>query len=158
MVSVKRKKGSKFKEEIADNRDNLPFVVKLTTPDPYTRLEIKKAKAQQATREDRKTRTGPSNMNIAASIFIANSDNEELFPILGEFQSDKQTTSGDILQLGEKQFKVLKARCQYKYVGGQKFAMVRKILEVKELARSLAEETIAKQFQASGDDMMPDLE
>ena len=35
MVSVKRKKGSKFKEEIADNRDNLPFVVKLTTPDPY---------------------------------------------------------------------------------------------------------------------------
>jgi hypothetical protein len=148
-VSVKRKKkGSTFK--VADDRDNLPFVVKVTTPDPYTKPEIKKAQAIQATREDRKKRGGAFPQNIAASIFI--SKDNTLHPILGEFQLDKHTTNGDILQVGDKQFKVQKATCQYKYVGGQKFAMVRKILEVKELTRVLAEEIITRQFQATIDD------
>jgi hypothetical protein len=152
-VLVKRKKkGSKF-QTVADNRDSLPFVVHLTTPDPYTRPEVIKAKAKEATREDRKQKGAAK---IAASIFSKDT-NGDLHQILGEFQLDKQTTNGDILQVGDKQFQVQKARCQYKYIGGQQFAMVRKILEVKELTRVKLEEDIAMLFRASSDNVDDDL-
>jgi hypothetical protein len=152
-VLVKRKKkGSKF-QTVSDNRDSLPFVVQLTTPDPYTRPEVIKAKAKEATREDRKQKGAA---RIAASIF-SKDPNGDLRQILGEFQLDKQTTNGDILQVGDKQFQVQKARCQYKYLGGQQFAMVRKILEVKELTRVKVEEDIAMLFRASSDNADDDL-
>ena len=158
-VQRKGKKGkSKYKEQ-TDHRDQLPFILQLTTPDPYTRPEIQQAKAKQATKEDRR-KSGNNYINknnnnnyIAASIFVTSSQfpdtNKNRYQILGEFQLDKQTTNGDIVHVGDQRFLVQKARCQYKYVGGQTFAMVRKILEVKELSRALLEEDMAKQFQAS---------
>ena len=156
-VQRKGKKGRSNNKPQSDHRDQLPFILQLTTPDPYTRPEIQKAKAKQATKADRKKSGDNNNINtnnfIAASIFVTPSQNpntnNNMYQIMGEFQLDKQTTNGDIVQVGGQRFLVQKARCQYKYVGGQTFAMVRKILEVKELSRALLEEDMAKQFQAS---------
>ena len=55
----------------------------------------------------------------------------------------------DIIQIGEKEFQVQTARCQYKYAGGQRFVMVRKILEVKEVTRVQKEEFLLRQYNNS---------
>ena len=69
--------------------------------------------------------------------------------VLGEFELDKSTTSGDVIMLGNKEYRVETARCQYKYAGGQRFVMVRKILEVKELTRVADEKALLRQFNSS---------
>jgi len=85
-----------------------------------------------------------SNKNIDS-----NKNDDDLTTVIGEFQLDKSTTSGDIIVLGEKEYQVQKARCQYKYAGGQRFVMVRKILEVKEVTRVQNEEALTRQYKSS---------
>jgi hypothetical protein len=164
---VKRKKrGNSYK--IMDNRDNLPFVVQLKTPDPYTHPEVKKERARKNTERDRKTnkRLVPTNLKVggvAASIYQVGDggDDEErkLLPILGEFQLDKSTTCGDIILVGDRAFQVQTARCQYKYAGGQRFEMVRKILEVKPVQRVAEEAVLQRSLRNSvSEEAPPELE
>ena len=145
----RRKKGSKeYKPH--DNRDSLPFIVKVKTPDPYTSSEKMLYDAKKASENARKNKSdtirrsnligmdGIYSNGIAASIFSRKSDGE-LQKIIGQFELDKNTNCGDLLEIGEKEFEVVKARAQFKYAGGKRFVMVRKILEVKEITR-IAEE------------------
>mmetsp|Transcript_51175 Transcript_51175/g.55424 ORF Transcript_51175/g.55424 Transcript_51175/m.55424 type:complete len:138 (-) Transcript_51175:39-452(-) len=85
-----------------------------------------------------------SNKNIDS-----NNNDDDLTTVIGEFQLDKSTTSGDVIVLGEKEYQVQKARCQYKYAGGQRFVMVRKILEVKEVTRVQNEEALMRRFKST---------
>lgn len=76
-------------------------------------------------------------------------DSTSTTTVLGEFELDKSTTSGDVIVLGEKEYRVENARCQYKYAGGKRFVMVRKILEVKEVTRVENEEVLLRQYNLS---------
>lgn len=158
----RKKKNGSGRYKTIDNRDNLPFLVKVITPDPYTPIAEKKKEAIDNTRKDRE-KTASKNggkqkkvtrdllgrdKGIAASIYTQQDDGS-LQKILGEFNLDKSTTSGDVIDFGEKTFQVQKARCQFKYAGGQKFFMVRKILEVKDVTRVETEEKILKTFKDS---------
>jgi hypothetical protein len=116
--TVKRKNKKNKGYEPLDNRDHLPFAVKQITPDPYTHPDIKKEK------QVRLPRGKKSDLEmIGARLSLRHDDTSTL---LGEFQLDKSTTSGDIIELANgRQYKVQTARCQYKYAGGQRFVMVR---------------------------------
>lgn len=127
-----------------DNRDHLPFAVKQLTPDPYTKLDVKKANQKRV-----KSKKTDLDHVLTNSRLYAKTDSDDSSTLLGEFQLDKLTTSGDIIQIGDREYRVESARCQYKYAGGQRFVMVRKILEVKEVARALKEELLLKQFQGT---------
>lgn len=146
-VKKKNKKGS---YKTMDNRDTLPFVVKLVTPDPYTPPSEKKRQARDNTRQERKKTPKKTNLmgGIAASIYTQNDDGA-LQKILGEFSLDKNTNCGDLLEVGEREYEVQKARCQYKYAGGKRFVMVRKILEVKEVVRVAEENYLQRQLRKS---------
>lgn len=145
----RKKKGSKeYKShKTHDNRDALPFLVKVKTPDPYTKDEemLKQARKNSAKKSNKKAaRTRnvfgvASNANAIAASVYARRKNGELHQILGEFQLEKNTNCGDLLQVEDREFEVVKARSQFKYAGGKRFVMVRKILEVKEVTR-IAEE------------------
>eukprot|EP00594_Rhizosolenia_setigera_P016383 CAMPEP_0178961860 /NCGR_PEP_ID=MMETSP0789-20121207/13986_1 /TAXON_ID=3005 /ORGANISM="Rhizosolenia setigera, Strain CCMP 1694" /LENGTH=289 /DNA_ID=CAMNT_0020645831 /DNA_START=39 /DNA_END=908 /DNA_ORIENTATION=+ len=170
---VKRKKGkNKGKKngyvgyKPIDNRDALPFVVKEVTPDPYKKRDIMKHEAKMNTKvhkkknknkgkntrdfdekqQQAKKKNRASGINIKASLFKRNEDGTN-DKILGEFELDKSTNCGDLLEVGDREYEVMKARCQYKYAGGQKFVMVRKILEVKEVTRIATENYLARQMQ-----------
>ena len=151
----RKKKGSKeYKPH--DNRDVLPFVVRVKTPDPYTPSGemLKQAKknsevAKKNVKGDSINKGSRRNTNlvgmgtkytnaIAASIYSRNKDGT-LYKVLGQFELDKNTNCGDLLQVADREFEVVTARSQFKYVGGKRFVMVRKILEVKEITR-IAEE------------------
>ena len=162
MLKVKRKKkNGKQGYRTLDNRDSLPYVVKLITPDPYTPNAIKKAEAKQNIQRNRKEqqlnpaksknkkvkRTDLVEHGIAASIYAKSSVDGSLEQVLGEFKLDKSTQSGDIITVGDVEYEVQVARCQYKYAGGKRFVMVRKILEVKEIARVVQEESIKRALQ-----------
>ena len=71
--------------------------------------------------------------------------------ILGQFELDKNTNCGDLLDIGEREFEVVKARAQFKYAGGKRFVMVRKILEVKEITR-IAEEASLQRLMTKKDE------
>lgn len=64
--------------------------------------------------------------------------------VLGSFEFDKDTNCGDLLQVGDREFEVVTARSQFKYAGGKRFVMVRKILEVKEISRIAEEATLKR--------------
>jgi hypothetical protein len=162
MKKNKNTKGGGFKPA-KDNRDNLPFVVQVTTPDPYTSPELKKERARKNTQADRKKNKRKSDNKspkyanlkvggIAANIFEED-DTGELMPVLGEFKLDKSTTSGDIIVVGDQTYQVQKARCQYKYAGGRRFEMVRKILEVKPIMR-VAEEAVLQRSLSKTNDLL----
>lgn len=154
----RKKKGSKeYKPH--DNRDALPFVVKVKTPDPYTSPKdmLKEAKknseAAKATkgggnrkgsRRSNLVGMGPKYGNSIASSIYSRKKDGSLYKVLGSFELDKNTNCGDILQVGDREFEVVTARSQFKYVGGKRFAMVRKILEVKEITRMAEEATLAR--------------
>lgn len=164
---VKRKKRNGSHYRVLDNRDSLPFLVKVTTPDPYTNNEIMKKKARKNTEKLSKGSKSNKNKNsaankrrnlvgmdgvdsIASSIYKRKQDGS-LDQVLGEFALDKCTNCGDILDVGDGvEYKVQKARCQYKYVGGKKFVMTRKILEVKEVKRILVEKEVRQLFENDG--------
>lgn len=159
-----KKKGSKeYKPH--DNRDSLPFIVKVKTPDPYTPSDkmlkdAKKlsetAKKNKKSKLDKVRRTNLVGMDgkyangIAASIFSRKSDGE-LQKVIGQFELDKNTNCGDLVEIGEREFEVVKARAQFKYAGGERFVMVRKILEVKEITR-IAEEASLQRLMTKKDE------
>jgi len=147
-----RKKNKKGSYRTLDNRDSLPFVVKVVTPDPYTPASEKKKEARKNTELERKKKKTAKQTNlmggISASIYAEDNDGS-LQKILGEFSLDKNTNCGDLLEVGDKEYEVQKARCQYKYAGGKRFIMVRKILEVKEVIRVAEENFLKRQLRKS---------
>lgn len=150
----RRRKNGRYKP--LDNRDNLPFAVKTITPDPYTHPQIKKDKRKTA-----KTKKSDLDRHLTSSRLFADND-EGASTLLGEFKLDKSTTSGDVIMIGDKEFQVQRATCQYKYAGGKRFVMVRKILDVKEVTRVAKEEFLMEQFKKSAShengEVPPDLE
>jgi len=174
-ATVKRKKkNGSTRYRTLDNRDNLPFLVKVTTPDPYTKNDEMERTARKNTKHDRekrkesgdakkKNKTTRKNLigmagkdAISSSIYTRHEDGK-LQKVLGEFTLDKSTNNGDIIQVGggsdgdePREYQVQKSRCQYKYAGGKRFVMVRKILEVKEMKRVLVEQEIRQIFDMDG--------
>jgi hypothetical protein len=174
-VKRKRKNGKEGYKPL-DNRDHLPFSVRKVTPDPYTHNDIKMAKQTRNSGKRKRTdldhhltpvskkKVGGSTTTTTASRLVEcnnKKDGRDTSTVLGEFQLDKSTTSGDIIMVGDKEYQVQTARCQYKYAGGQRFVMVRKILEVKELTRVYKEEALFRQYESSPSrlsDQPPNLE
>jgi hypothetical protein len=197
-ATVRRKKKNKRSKDagyrVLDNRDNLPFLVKVTTPDPYTNNEVMRKNARKNTKQEQlkndlsnsnssnssnsKSSNSNSNSNssnskssskkkkdkkntrrnlvgmdgvdsINSSIYTRHKDGT-LQKVLGEFALEKSTNCGDIIEVVDgTQYQVQRARCQYKYAGGQKFVMTRKILEVKELKRVFVENEMKKILKRS---------
>ena len=140
-ASVKRKKKNGkngYKGyEVIDNRDELPFLVSVTTPDPYTPKEKERIEAKKNTRRDmekKKHKTGGGNKKsrgkvspkhrlagvdksdgIASSIKIQQNDGS-FNKILGSYQLDKTTNCGDLIEITVgnecREFEVMKARCR----------------------------------------------
>jgi len=105
-------------------------------------------KSNSGTAKSRKTDLA-KNLGIAADIY--KEDEEGMFAkVLGKFQLDKSTNCGDVLEIGDQSFRVLRARCQYKYAGGKQFVITKKILEVKEINRIEQEESVMRQFEKKG--------
>jgi hypothetical protein len=175
-VQKKRKKGkSKEYRATLDNRDSLPFAVQVTTPDPYTHPDLKEKAAKSNTKVPARRNDAIEQFSIASSVYTkkggsdSNNKNkddkdkgdadEDYTTKLGEFALDKHTATGDLLNVGDVQYKVVRLKCQYKYSGGGRFVMVRKILQVKEVGRLETEESLARQWnkqQSSGrDDDVP---
>eukprot|EP00557_Chaetoceros_sp_GSL56_P003767 CAMPEP_0176497140 /NCGR_PEP_ID=MMETSP0200_2-20121128/11560_1 /TAXON_ID=947934 /ORGANISM="Chaetoceros sp., Strain GSL56" /LENGTH=283 /DNA_ID=CAMNT_0017895123 /DNA_START=280 /DNA_END=1131 /DNA_ORIENTATION=- len=165
-VKRKKKNGSSSQYRVLDNRDSLPFLVRVATPDPYTSNEQMKKEAKLNTERAKKklkkngggAAAGVGKMrhnlvgmdgkdSISSSIY-ARADDGSMHKIIGEFALDKSTNCGDIIEIGDgTQYQVQKARCQYKYVGGKRFVMTRKILEVKEIKRILIEKEVQTLFE-----------
>jgi len=157
--TVKRKKRNGSNYKVLDNRDSLPFTVKVMTPDPYTKASQKRKDAIRNTKLNKEKSNkksyrkkdllnlsnGSSDAFIAASLFNK-MDDGSLEKVVGEFHLDKNTNCGDIIEVGENDYEVVKARCQYKYAGGARFVMVRKVLEVKEVTRIAQENYLNRQF------------
>lgn len=146
---VKRKKGAGNKRssseyKVLDNRDSLPFRVENQVPDPYTSKEAKRKNAN-------KVRKPPSSVEegLKSSLYTNDFENQDTRTMLGEYILDKHTTTGDILEIGDVQYKVIRHKCQYKYAGGKRFVMVRKILQVKEIGRLQTEEYLKRQWKQS---------
>mmetsp|Transcript_26911 Transcript_26911/g.31093 ORF Transcript_26911/g.31093 Transcript_26911/m.31093 type:complete len:277 (-) Transcript_26911:277-1107(-) len=169
-----KKKGSRYRT--MDNRDSLPFVVQVTTPDPYANRELIKKEAMRNTKNEegrnKGTKSKKNNGNkvkrkanlvgmdpkfgIASALYETQNDKngakENPKKLLGEFNLEKSTTCGDRIMVGETEFIVEKARCQYKYAGGKRFVMVRKILEVKEVSRAETEEKLVNIYSKNIDE------
>jgi hypothetical protein len=164
IVKKKRKKGSNNNSQkeykVMDNRDRLPFSITVQTPDPYTHPDIKKKNAVVS----KKTRRDAIEDQITSTVYRATTSNNgkddgsssssgtyDPTTWLGEFSLDKHTTTGDSIILPQSgvEYKVVRHRCLYKYGGGQRFVMVRKILEVKEVGRLLSEQYLQRQWQQS---------
>jgi len=163
-VKRKNRKGKGFKP--LDNRDHLPFSVRTKTPDDPYKNRFQKQKEEQLKNNSKGVRRKTTDLDrhmLAASASTTPSrlvqrrskketdghDDKSMTTVLGEFELEKSTTSGDVIVLGDKEYRVETARCQYKYAGGQRFVMVRKILEVKELTRAESEEALLRQFDSS---------
>jgi hypothetical protein len=155
--SNKAGSGKKSKKEyrVLDNRDSLPFSVQLATPDPYTPPDANKKMKGRATTPRR--RSNAVENKISSQLFVegdstrgsGDASSDATKALLGEYQLDKHTTTGDVLLIGDSQYKVVSHRCLYKYAGGQRFVMVRKILHVKEVGRWQAEEYLQRQWKNS---------
>lgn len=154
-VLKKKKKKNGGTYQPMDNRDHLPFVVQVMQPDPYTKRQVIQEKARQRTKEEnakstkkRKSKAPPGvTSSIASSLQLQQQDGST--QILGEFALDKSTTSGDWILIGDIEYQVTSAKCQYKYAGGKRFVMVRKILQVKEIRRLEQEAQLLRQLQAT---------
>ena len=145
---VKRKANGKQKREykVLDNRDSLPFRVENQVPDPYTKKEVKRKQANRVRKRPSSVEEG-----LKSSLYINgdDSDKKDDRTMIGEYFLDKHTTTGDVLEIGDTQYKVIRHKCQYKYAGGKRFVMVRKILQVKEIGRLQTEEYLHRQFRNS---------
>lgn len=166
-VKVKRKKGKNGYKgyKVLDNRDSLPFVVEVGVPDPYTNGEKmkrdarKNSKVDQEKKKQKMKKVPKYNLmgmddkdGITSSIFAREKDGS-LNKVLGSFSLDKSTNCGDLIEITVDkeliEFEVTRSRCQYKYAGGKRFVMVRKILEVKEKTRILQEEHLKRSLMSS---------
>lgn len=87
--------------------------------------KIKGKKDMKGKSHDSNSSTAPSRLIQRRSKKNDNGqDDKSMTTVLGEFELDKSTTSGDVVVLGNKEYRVESARCQYKYAGGQRFVMV----------------------------------
>jgi len=163
-AKVRRKKKNGTHYRTLDNRDSLPFLVKVSTPDPYTSNEQMKKEAKLNTQLAKK-KTGKNGKKIdgskrrqnlvgmdgkdsISSSIYTRGDDGSMHKVVGEFSLDKSTNCGDIIEVGDgTEYQVQKSRCQYKYAGGQRFIMTRKVLEVKEVKRILVEKEVKKLFE-----------
>jgi hypothetical protein len=163
-ATVRRKKKNKSRYRTLDNRDSLPFLVKVNTPDPYTNnmkmkkdaklnsKRHKKAKGKSGGKK-RQNLVGTDDKDAIASSILKRDKEGNMHRIVGEFSLDKSTNCGDIIEIGDgTEYQVQKARCQYKYAGGKRFVMVRKILEVKEIKRILVEKEVQQLFEKELDE------
>lgn len=163
-ATVRRKKKNKSRYRTLDNRDSLPFLVKVNTPDPYTNnmkmkkdaklnsKRHKKAKGKSGGKK-RQNLVGTDEKDAIASSILKRDKEGNMHRIVGEFSLDKSTNCGDIIEIGDgTEYQVQKARCQYKYAGGKRFVMVRKILEVKEIKRILVEKEVQQLFEKELDE------
>jgi len=178
-VKRKRKNGKGQRYRPVDNGDHLPFLVRTKTPDDPYKNRFQKLKEKQniknnngvtktttdldrdmlaSTKRSTVTNKNKNNKNTEASTTPSRliqrrskkgDDDKSLTTVLGEFELDKSTTSGDVIIFGDNEYLVETARCQYKYAGGQRFVMVRKILEVKEITRLQKEEALLRQYKSS---------
>lgn len=172
-VKRKKKNGSSQYRTL-DNRDSLPFLVKVATPDPYTSNEQMKKEAKLNTERAKKklkknggaaasveklryNLVGMDGRDSISSSIYTRTDDGSMHKIVGEFSLDKSTNCGDIIEIGDgTQYQVQRARCQYKYVGGKRFVMTRKILEVKEIKRILIEKEVQNLFNKELSDINDD--
>jgi len=173
---VKRKNGKGKGYKPLDNRDHLPFSVRKKSPDDPYKTAYQKQKERELKTNSTKSKTTDLDRHMLATTKRGRSnskkqddsttpsrlvqrrskkkknsddDDESITTVLGEFELDKSTTSGDVIVLGDREYRVETARCQYKYAGGKRFVMVRKILEVKELTRIQTEEALLRQYNSS---------
>ncbi|KAI2508885.1 hypothetical protein MHU86_5495 [Fragilaria crotonensis] len=162
---IKKNNPKSKRKPPSDNRDQLPFVVQLITPDPYTRPEVAKERARKNTERDRQQQqqqqmrrntnsrrsSAAATPRISASLFettkSSSNDDAPTVTALGEFILDQSTTCGDIVVVGEQSYLVQTAKCQYKYAGGKRFDMVRKILHVKPIRRVQVEAVLQRSLQ-----------
>ena len=144
---VKRKKGKQTEYKVLDNRDALPFRVENQVPDPYTKKELKKKQANKVKKQPNTIEEG-----LKSSLYMDDASKDDGRTMIGEYFLDKHTTTGDVLEIGGAQYKVIRHKCQYKYAGGKRFVMVRKVLQVKEISRLQTEEYLKRQLQQSSDD------
>ena len=167
-ATVKRKKKNGTSYRTIDNRDSLPFLVKVATPDPYTNNDEMKQNARKNTENAKKKGNKKDNLigkrrhnligmdgkdSIDSSIYTR-ADDGSMHKIIGQFALDKSTNCGDIIEIGDgTEYLVQKARCQYKYAGGKRFVMTRKILEVKEIKRVVIEQEINRIYSIEKDDI-----
>jgi len=164
-ANVRRKKKNGSRYRTVDNRDSLPFLVKTISPDPYTSNAAMKEEAKlNSSRHENKNKNGVGRKkrknlvgmdgkdSISSSIYSRDAEGS-MHKIVGEFALDKSTNCGDIIEIGDgTEYQVQKSRCQYKYAGGQKFIMTRKILEVKELKRVVVEKEVHELFEKEIDE------
>ncbi|GKY94879.1 hypothetical protein MPSEU_000452800 [Mayamaea pseudoterrestris] len=151
---VKRKSKGGYK--VLDNRDSLPYQVQVNTPDPYTHPDVKRKNAKKL-----RKRLDSVEEGIASSLFTSTGKNggSDDMTLLGEYNLDKLTTTGDLIEIGDMEYRVVRHKCQYRYAGGKRFVMVRKILQVTEVGRLQTEEYLKRQWKQSGDnDNLPVLE
>lgn len=127
--SARTKKKGKKEYKPHDNRDALPFIVKVKTPHPYQdpedMLEEAKYNSEMARRGKKNKMSGKKISNlvgmderyskdaISASISVRRKDGT-LYKVLGQFDLDKNTNCGDSIMVGEREFEVVTARSQFK--------------------------------------------
>ena len=158
IVRRKRKNGNTHGGGPLDDHDILPFSVRKISHDPYQTRYLKEREKQKQkiindnNNKENKRFTTPSRLIQKRIKKHKNGDgsstNDEFTTVIGEYQLDKSTTSGDIIAIGEMEYQVQSARNQYRYTGGR-FVMMRKILEVKELNRVQTEEALIRQYTKS---------
>ena len=136
-----------------DDRDSLPFVVAERTPDPYTpplemAREARKNSDSEAIEIRRRRRGGggasASSSGISASLVRSVRSDGSLHRVLGEFVLDSSTNCGDLLLISDREYEVVSARSQFRYAGGRRFVLVRKVLEVKEVGRIAKEASLGR--------------
>jgi len=175
-ASVRRKGKGKKGYTVLDNRDILPFSVSVTTPDPYTHPDIKEEEARRRSKAPRR-RHNAVEAGISSSLYIgasvdkdggstnkqkrnkkksASNNEVDTSTWLGDYVLDRLTTTGDVLEVDGRQFKVVRHKCQYKYAGGKKFVMARKILQVKEISRLQTEQQLESQLKMASDAIPPE--
>jgi len=162
IVRRKRKNGTTHGGGYLDDHDILPFSVRKISHDPYQTRYLKEREKQKQkiisdgfndnNNKENKRFTTPSRLIQKRIKKHKNGDgsstNDEFTTVIGEYQLDKSTTSGDVIAIGEMEYQVQSARNQYRYTGGR-FVMMRKILEVKELNRVQTEEALIRQYTKS---------
>ena len=105
---VKRTKGKKKQGQykVLDNRDSLPFRVEHMVPDPYTHPETKKKRANK--NSVKKRRTGAIEESLTSRVYTGEDEDRTM---IGEYMLDKHTTTGDLLEIGDRQYRVSKWCC-----------------------------------------------
>jgi len=146
-----------------DNRDQLPFLVQVLTPPEkpyeYQVLQQHLSSISMSTNTSDSAGSG-SNKRKGKKGNTKNSsssdDDEVIGETLGEFRFEKNTNTGDKIEIDNQVYVVQRSKCQYKYAGAiKKFVMVRKILQVKPIQRAMQEDYIMRQWNAPP---VPDIE